>query len=70
MISDHHFRQWALVNAVLGRPGEAALAQPAVLQQRAHLVVAQGRDAEVRAREPAPLACIQHLPGRDGERRI
>ena len=58
------------LDAVVRRPGGAALLEPAVLQQRAHLVVAQDREAVVRADVPALLARSEDLVRVDHERGV
>ena len=63
-------RQQPLLDAVLRRPGEAALPQPAVLEQGADLVVAQHRQSERRAGAPAARARVGHLSRRDREGRV
>ena len=53
-----------------GRPRPAALAQPPVLQQLPHLLVAQDGEPVVGARVPGVLPGLDHALGVDGERRI
>ena len=59
--------QETLGDAVLGGPGEAALAQAPVLQEQARLLVAQHGEAEVRAGVPAALARGQDVGRRHRE---
>ena len=61
--------QRAGIDAVQGRPRPAALAQSAVLEQLAHLLVAQDGEPVVGARVPGALPGLEHVLGVDGERR-
>src|SRR5215470_2186108 len=60
----------SLGHAVVGGPGDAALSQLRMLEQPAHLLVAQDGDAVRRRRIPAALTGLVDLVRRDRKRRV